>query len=157
MSRYRVAIGTAKPTASGDLSPTLPRVYRVETDAGAHAAVALAVARHLRERESWPVNAVSVSRSGRFGWLGAEPISPADAAPTTGPSRRFRVAFDDRAYTVATWLGEFKAAAIATEEYLRAGGAAALERIAVESLGPGPRFGERRDREAVDFQYEWRI
>ena len=157
MTVYRVSIETAKPVAWATVTATWPRVYRVETDGGTHAAVARAVAEHLRKRPGWPVYEIVVARPGRFGFIDGERIEAAGRADQIGPSRRFRVGFGDRVYTVATWSGDFKAIAIATEEHVRARGATALDEVTVEVLGDGPRFGRTPRGDLIDFGYEWRV
>ena len=158
MTSYRVWIETAKPIGWATVRHVGPRVYRIQTSAGPHAAVALAVAQHLQTRAAWPVYDVHIERTGSFGFFDAVAAPPAGVAADDEPSRRFRVSFPTASYTVATWRGDFKAVAIATAEHLRRGAGADLEHVAVEELGPGPAWGDGAPSDdLVDFGYEWRV
>jgi hypothetical protein len=155
MERYRVSLTTAKPSSGGQ-APVSPRTYRVETAAGPHAAVALGVAAHRRKRPRWPVyGPVEVAR--RRSFLRADVLPETGSAdPYSEPSQRFLVALDTGRVTVATWLGDFKAVAIAVDARFGDAPASTLESVVVTHLGGGPVFGEPFVDDLADWYYEWR-
>ena len=154
MSRYRVEFNTGKPVGAGSVTPT-SRGYRIETDAGPHGAVALAVAEHRRRRPEWPISNVWVYRRGAL-WL------PRGAVPRTGiyPDRsaRLRVTFPASSYVVATWRGDLYAVVIATERHLTVHPEDRLADVTVELLGPGPNYADYNARAigALHDYMEWR-
>jgi hypothetical protein len=155
VERYRVSLTTAKPSSGGQ-APVGARSYRVETAAGPHAAVALGVVAHRRRRPRWPLyGPVEVARS--LGFLRAGALAETGSAdPYTAPSQRFLVAFETGSVTVATWLGDFKAVAIAVDARFEDAPAATLESVVVTHLGDGPAAGEGAGDDLADWYYEWR-
>jgi hypothetical protein len=155
VERYRVSLNTAKPSSGGQ-APVGSRSYRVVTAAGPHAAVALGVAAHNRKRPLWPLyGPVAVART--LGFLRARVVPETGSAdPYVEASQRFLVAFETGSVTVATWLGDFKAVAIAVDALFADAPAATLESVVVTHVGDGPALGDGFADDLADWYYEWR-
>jgi hypothetical protein len=143
MERYRVTFETGQPTQWRTVQGAPPAVYAIETDGGPYAAVARAVAVHVRERPDWPIYEVSLHPRVEARWR------------SEWQATRYRVEFPRATYTVASRSGDLRAVAIAAQEYAHRHPEAPLEPVRLEFLSPGPVEGRgaRADLTAED---EWR-